>query len=136
MSSAPSVRLSCELCNQRKIRCDKHSPCTNCRKSGAVCVPVERRRWPRGLSGKLAISREEELRDRVARIEKLLQNSAYPARRTNNASNSSTDDTCLADLPTAFSQPTTSYDYHNRAIAPDVMRPENVSQRQKERGPS
>ncbi|PHH90412.1 hypothetical protein CDD83_3786 [Cordyceps sp. RAO-2017] len=41
-------QLSCELCRERKIRCDKLEPCTNCTSSGLVCVPIFRRRQPRG----------------------------------------------------------------------------------------
>lgn len=75
-SSAPRVRLSCEMCRQRKIKCDKLSPCTNCQRFGAVCVPVERVRLPRGRSGRPSMDRpaesDDNLRDRVSRIEQLL----------------------------------------------------------------
>jgi hypothetical protein len=40
--------LSCEGCTKRKKKCDRLVPCTNCRDSGIICVPVERRRLPRG----------------------------------------------------------------------------------------
>lgn len=75
-SSAPRVRLSCEMCRQRKIKCDKLSPCTNCQRLGAQCIPVERARLPRGRTGRPAIERSSAsdgaLRDRVARIEQML----------------------------------------------------------------
>ncbi|KAL6234650.1 hypothetical protein BDW75DRAFT_159122 [Aspergillus navahoensis] len=45
---ASTARLNCKRCTERKKKCDKLVPCTNCRNSGAICVPVERRRLPRG----------------------------------------------------------------------------------------
>ncbi len=41
-------QLSCALCRDRKLKCDKLDPCTNCSSSGVICVPVYRRRLPRG----------------------------------------------------------------------------------------
>ncbi|KAJ5089967.1 hypothetical protein N7532_008651 [Penicillium argentinense] len=75
-SSAPRVRLSCEACRQRKVKCDKLSPCTSCVRLGFVCVPVERARLPRGRTRKppeRAASSDKELADRVAKLEQLLR---------------------------------------------------------------
>lgn len=75
-STAPSVRLSCEMCRQRKVRCDKLTPCTNCQRLGAVCVPVQRPRLPRGRVRRAAESPSESgatLKDRVVRVEQLLE---------------------------------------------------------------
>ena len=75
-STAPRVRLSCEACRQRKVRCDKLSPCTSCQRLGFVCVPVERARLPRGRTRKppeKAGSSDKELADRVAKLEQLLR---------------------------------------------------------------
>lgn len=47
---ASTARLSCEGCTKRKVKCDRLIPCTNCRNSGILCIPVERRRLPRGRS--------------------------------------------------------------------------------------
>lgn len=41
-------QLSCALCRDRKLKCDKLDPCTNCTSSGVVCMPVYRPRLPRG----------------------------------------------------------------------------------------
>lgn len=88
-------RLSCELCRERKVRCDKASPhCTNCVKAGMACVPVYRKRYSRGrhtarrnlghqaegtvaaaASGAIPQHTEEgDLRDRVRRLECLISN--------------------------------------------------------------
>ncbi|KAK5798175.1 hypothetical protein VI817_004466 [Penicillium citrinum] len=74
--SAPKVRLSCEACRQRKVKCDKLSPCTSCVRLGFVCVPVERARLPRGRTRKppeRAANTDKELADRVAKLEQLLR---------------------------------------------------------------
>jgi hypothetical protein len=74
-SSAPRVRLTCEACRQRKVKCDKLSPCTSCERLGLVCVPVERARLPRGRTRKpeRMVGSDKELSERVARLEKLLK---------------------------------------------------------------
>jgi hypothetical protein len=50
---ASKVRLTCDRCSKRKIKCDKLLPCTNCRRSAVQCLPTERRRLPRGRSRRL-----------------------------------------------------------------------------------
>lgn len=51
--SAPNSRLrSCLICRRRKVRCDKASPCSNCRRANVACVvPSDDRppRWARRL---------------------------------------------------------------------------------------
>lgn len=34
--------LACVLCQQRKIKCSRRFPCTNCTKIGTDCVPAKR----------------------------------------------------------------------------------------------
>lgn len=49
--TVPKLR-SCATCRSRKVRCDKLSPCTNCRRANIACVlPVidRRPRWARRL---------------------------------------------------------------------------------------
>jgi hypothetical protein len=50
-SSAPKLR-SCVVCRSRKVRCDKLSPCSNCRRANIACTfPSTDRppRWARRL---------------------------------------------------------------------------------------
>ncbi|KAL4925860.1 Zn(II)2Cys6 domain-containing transcription factor nscR [Aspergillus undulatus] len=47
-------QLSCALCRNRKLKCDKLDPCTNCTSSGVVCSPVYRPRLPRGRHARTA----------------------------------------------------------------------------------
>ncbi|KAK6502402.1 hypothetical protein TWF506_002983 [Arthrobotrys conoides] len=64
----PQRVLSCVLCQQRKVKCDRKFPCSHCRRTGAQCVPAglvqrqRRRRFP-----------ERELLDRVRYYESLLR---------------------------------------------------------------
>ncbi|KAI0131913.1 hypothetical protein BJ170DRAFT_611687 [Xylariales sp. AK1849] len=59
--------LSCILCQQRKVKCDRRLPCSNCIKSRAECVPapVTRRRPRRRFP-------EKDLLERLRRYEELL----------------------------------------------------------------
>ncbi|KAJ5959535.1 uncharacterized protein N7479_006685 [Penicillium vulpinum] len=74
-SSAPRVRLTCEACRQRKVKCDKSSPCASCQRLGLVCVSVERARLPRGRTRRpeRIVGSDKELSERVARLENLLK---------------------------------------------------------------
>ncbi|KAH7157300.1 hypothetical protein B0J13DRAFT_167752 [Dactylonectria estremocensis] len=47
-NSQVTPQLSCELCRERKVKCDKLSPCSNCVSSRTACVPTYRQRLPRG----------------------------------------------------------------------------------------
>ncbi|PTD11175.1 hypothetical protein HYE67_010251 [Fusarium culmorum] len=66
--NTPSKRiLSCILCQQRKKKCDKKTPCSNCTRLGAVCTPSKpatprKRRRP-----------NQELLERLSRCEELLR---------------------------------------------------------------
>jgi hypothetical protein len=82
----PVVRLSCEMCRQRKTRCDRQAPCSSCLRLGVPCSPVERPRLPRGRhrpeanEGSTYVqspilgshsTREADLQSRVAQLERL-----------------------------------------------------------------
>ncbi|KAL9585691.1 MAG: hypothetical protein Q9203_004144 [Teloschistes exilis] len=67
-SSKPQRVLACILCQQRKIKCDRNFPCSNCIKSRLPCVPstlLQRRRKRRFP--------ERALLDRLAKYEDLLR---------------------------------------------------------------
>lgn len=65
-------QLNCEACSERKVRCDKQSPCSTCKAAGVVCVPVHRRRLPRGRHVNSSSAENKELRERLARLEGLI----------------------------------------------------------------
>ncbi|KAI3570733.1 hypothetical protein IWW34DRAFT_676283 [Fusarium oxysporum f. sp. albedinis] len=59
--------LACVLCQQRKVKCDRKFPCSNCTKHGMQCVPAtqprqRRRRFP-----------ERELLERLRKYEALMR---------------------------------------------------------------
>ncbi|KAF2852134.1 hypothetical protein T440DRAFT_52397 [Plenodomus tracheiphilus IPT5] len=64
----PQRVLACLLCQQRKVKCDRKSPCANCSRAGAQCVSASlvprqrRRRFP-----------ERDLLDRLRLYEDLLR---------------------------------------------------------------
>ena len=66
-ASKPQRVLSCVLCAQRKVKCDRKFPCSNCTKAGTQCISAatiprqRRRRFP-----------ERELLDRLRHYEDLL----------------------------------------------------------------
>lgn len=67
--SAPrsSRKMSCVTCHQRKIRCDKRSPCANCVRNDVLCrYPVEQSR-PRPRE---STTRFGELSARLGRLER------------------------------------------------------------------
>jgi hypothetical protein len=87
LEAGQEVRLACQSCHRRKIKCDKRSPCTTCEKSGVVCIPVQRARLPRGRTLKSPrpnSERESELRDRVSRLEQLIGNPDSVKARNHN----------------------------------------------------
>ncbi len=64
----PQRVLACIMCQQRKVKCNRAFPCSNCLRLGVNCVPAtlnprrRRRRFP-----------ERELLDRLHKYEALLQ---------------------------------------------------------------
>lgn len=63
----PQRVLACVLCQQRKIKCNRKFPCSNCIRSKASCIPAtvnprRKRRFP-----------ERELLDRLSKYEDLLR---------------------------------------------------------------
>ncbi|KAI1115777.1 fungal-specific transcription factor domain-containing protein [Nemania sp. NC0429] len=65
LAKTPRI-LACVLCQSRKIKCDRHSPCSNCVKANVSCTPStpappRKRRKP-----------NQDLQQRLARCEELL----------------------------------------------------------------
>jgi hypothetical protein len=70
-SSAPLQPYSCLLCKHRKVKCDRTTPCSNCRKLRAECVfrappPPRRKR-------KVDKMKEQSVYARLKRYEGLLR---------------------------------------------------------------
>ncbi|OCK73523.1 hypothetical protein K432DRAFT_430544 [Lepidopterella palustris CBS 459.81] len=103
-------RLSCLKCAQRKVRCDKLNPCTNCLHAGVTCVPVERQRLPRGRHRATASSAssstavDSDVRDRLARLE-ILVRALVPDSSIINASSGATPLSASAQSLSGWNQP-------------------------------
>jgi hypothetical protein len=103
---APKPRLSCVKCTQRKVKCDKGLPCSNCQRAGIPCVPIERQRLPRGrhrgavaVASQHAKERENELQDRLARLESLVKDLVASASLGNTTNDWANSDTATSSSP-------------------------------------
>ncbi|KAL1799021.1 hypothetical protein ACET3X_003058 [Alternaria dauci] len=110
-ASKPQRVLSCVLCAQRKVKCDRKSPCSNCIKAGAQCLSAatiprqRRRRFP-----------ERELLDRLRHYEDLLKknNIAFqPLHASSNPSTRSGERGDSRDEKEARTQPSSTGDTEN-----------------------
>lgn len=66
---------SCSSCRQRKVKCDRQRPCTNCIRSGVECVyPPGRGRAPKRPRGALNV----QLSQRLSRLETIIRSFETP----------------------------------------------------------
>ena len=64
---------SCEICRQRKVKCDKQRPCASCARSGTACVyPPGRGRAPKRSQR----TENARLMDKLTRLESIIQDLA------------------------------------------------------------
>lgn len=64
---------SCVVCRQRKVKCDRQQPCSNCTRSKCACVyPTGRGRAPK-RARRVA---DAQLADKLARLETIIQRMA------------------------------------------------------------
>ncbi|KAJ5153139.1 uncharacterized protein N7482_009617 [Penicillium canariense] len=85
---APKPR-SCVVCRSRKVRCDKQSPCSNCRRANIACiVPCKDRppRWAR----RLAQPATEDVMERLRALENLVRDLSGQLEQANARANSVT----------------------------------------------
>ena len=86
--------LSCVHCQHRKIKCDKTSPCANCIKYQAKCVPAtlaprrRKRRFPEKALLERLSKYEELLRQNNIDFESVESESIKESERTNVGSDS------------------------------------------------
>ncbi|KAG9254386.1 uncharacterized protein F5Z01DRAFT_674133 [Emericellopsis atlantica] len=122
--SASSVKttqrvLACVLCQQRKIKCDRKFPCSNCSKNQAHCVPAtqsrrRKRRFPeRELLERLR-SYEDLLRQNKIQFEPLHRNLGTPNVKgpphSNDASDDDRPDTKTSASPQSTTKPETLFE--------------------------
>lgn len=66
----PHIRLACQECQRKKIKCDRFFPCGQCTRSSLSCVPSTRK--PRARhTGKRNL--DSELRSRISKLENLVE---------------------------------------------------------------
>lgn len=64
------IRLACQGCQRKKIKCDRTFPCTQCQRSSLQCIPSTRKPRARQI-GKRAV--DSELRSRISKLESLVE---------------------------------------------------------------
>ncbi|KAI1748769.1 hypothetical protein F4782DRAFT_341852 [Xylaria castorea] len=113
-AASPKLR-SCVVCRSRKVRCDKQSPCTNCRRAGIPCViPSADRppRWARRLervahnavAGERAAQAVDtptaQVMERLRSLESLVKDLSSQLEQAHVAANSSS----TGNSPASFAQ--------------------------------
>ena len=84
---------SCELCQRRKVRCDKGNPCSTCRRAGVKCEVSTRQRLPRGRNGGRRKG-DTDLKARIAKLENLVSNLSGDTAHNSNSPSSGLDHKC------------------------------------------
>ncbi|KAK8023778.1 hypothetical protein PG993_011844 [Apiospora rasikravindrae] len=97
-ASPPGVRRACDQCRLRKIRCDKETPCSNCRSAKRSCSSTGLGQKPKEPRQRVLISSQYEKKidfmgDRLATIEALLRDLSTSPRPANNSSLASSSNT-------------------------------------------
>ncbi|GIZ39326.1 hypothetical protein CKM354_000271300 [Cercospora kikuchii] len=69
-SDGAHIKLACQACQKKKIKCDRHFPCGQCSRSSLACVPSQRKPRTRH-AGKRAV--DSELRSRISKLESLVE---------------------------------------------------------------
>ncbi|KAI0019874.1 hypothetical protein F4780DRAFT_792412 [Xylariomycetidae sp. FL0641] len=77
-ANSGSVRRACDQCRLRKIRCDKESPCSNCRSARRSCSSTGAGQKPKEARQRVLISSQyerkiDQIEARLEGIENLLQ---------------------------------------------------------------
>ncbi|KAI0376995.1 fungal-specific transcription factor domain-containing protein [Hypomontagnella monticulosa] len=76
---SPNPRRACDQCRLRKIRCDKESPCSNCRSAKRSCSSTGAGQKPKEARQRVLISSQyerkiDQIEERLGGIEALLRN--------------------------------------------------------------
>ncbi|KAI1483483.1 fungal-specific transcription factor domain-containing protein [Daldinia eschscholtzii] len=92
---SPGPRRACDQCRLRKIRCDKASPCSNCRSAKRSCSSTGAGQKPKEPRQRVLISSQYErkidlIEERLSGIETLLRNLSPISASTSSAAEGST----------------------------------------------
>jgi len=94
------VRSACQVCQRKKIKCDRTIPCRQCQLSGSQCVPALRRPRSRQAGKRMT---DSELRNRITKLESLVETLSGDVGVKDGTSSSSSD---VSAAPTNASSPT------------------------------
>ncbi|KAI1109517.1 hypothetical protein F5Y14DRAFT_444644 [Nemania sp. NC0429] len=72
-SAAPQKLRSCVVCRSRKVRCNKESPCSNCRRAGIPCVIPSADRPPRWARRLERVAQNAAAEERMAQAAQAAQ---------------------------------------------------------------
>lgn len=78
---------SCVVCRSRKVRCDKQSPCSNCRRANIACVVPSKDRPPR-WARRLVPPAPEDVMERIRSLENLVKELSGQLEEANARANS------------------------------------------------
>jgi hypothetical protein len=92
--------LACATCQQRKVKCDRQTPCSNCTKAGIKCVSAAL--VPRQRRRRFA---EKDLLNRLRHYERLLHQNSIPFEPLHpDAASDGMVENFDAELPSAMRQ--------------------------------
>lgn len=94
---APKPR-SCVTCRSRKVRCDKKTPCSNCRRANISCVLPSADRQPR-WARRLQQGPSGDVMNRLRSLENLVKHLSSQLDEANAAAVSATGDSPGVSLP-------------------------------------
>jgi hypothetical protein len=131
---APKLR-SCVVCRSRKVRCDKLSPCSNCRRANIACVfpsadrpPRWARRLERDVNNNAASNVPAQVMDRVRKLENLVKELSGQLEQANAAAR--TTSSSVAGGSSVNSPEGSSHD-HNTHLQSDASPNANTANIQK-----
>ncbi|OOQ85049.1 hypothetical protein PEBR_31157 [Penicillium brasilianum] len=78
---------SCVVCRSRKVRCDKQSPCSNCRRANIACILPSTDRPPR-WARRLVQPAPEDVMERIRTLENLVKDLSNQLEEANARVNS------------------------------------------------
>ncbi|XHF99239.1 hypothetical protein AWENTII_002745 [Aspergillus wentii] len=116
------TRRACDQCRIRKIRCDKRSPCSNCRSSQTICRSTGAGQKPRETRRRVLISSQYEqkidlIEERLAGIEEAIRG-LKPAATPSTAPTTVETSYHKPITPSAsgYASSTTALDHHESAF--------------------
>lgn len=123
-STAELRGYSCLACRQRKVKCDRHSPCSNCAKSAQQCLFVPPTRGKR----KRTKTPREGLHAKLRRYEELLKSHGVEIRPCSDGEESDSESVSEPRLHTPVEEgPSDEQSYYTLKPNPRIIHKERSS---------